>query len=96
LALIKTYATDNLPAILQTFIADYSKVYRSALIFAVNHRLSGFADKSKLNTLILQTFQVNKRQAGGFDTLSTKVTEILSETDPTGSISSISAFQALP
>lgn len=61
---MKTYATDNLPVILQNFIADYSKVYRSALIFAVNQRLAGFADKSKLNTLIQQTFKINKRQAG--------------------------------
>jgi IS605 OrfB family transposase len=61
---MKTYATDNLPVILQNFIADYSKVYRSALIFAVNQRLAGFSDKSKLNTLIQQTFKINKRQAG--------------------------------
>lgn len=61
---MKTYATDNLPVILQNFIADYSKVYRSALLFTVNHRLTGFADKSKLNTLIQQTFKINKRQAG--------------------------------
>lgn len=61
---MKTYATDNLLVILQNFIADYSKVYRSALIFVVNQRLSGFNDKSKLNTLIQQTFKINKRQAG--------------------------------
>ncbi|MEQ8464583.1 hypothetical protein [Coleofasciculus sp. E1-EBD-02] len=61
---MKTYATDNLPVILQNFIADYSKVYRSALIFAVNQRLLRFSDKSKLNTLIQQTFKINKRQAG--------------------------------
>ncbi len=61
---MKTYATDNLPNILQNFIADYSKVYRSALVFAVNQRLAGFSDKSKLNTLIQQTFKINKRQAG--------------------------------
>lgn len=60
---MKTYATDNLPVILQNFIADYSKVYRSALIFVVNQRLAGFSDKSKLNTLIQQTFKINKRQA---------------------------------
>jgi hypothetical protein len=61
---MKTYATDNLPVILQNFIADYSKVYRSGLIFTVNQRLAGFSDKSKLNTLIQQTFKINKRQAG--------------------------------
>ncbi|MGL5061945.1 MAG: hypothetical protein ACRC62_18395 [Microcoleus sp.] len=61
---MKTYVTDAIPFILQDFIADYSKVYRSALIFAVNHRLTGFGDKSKLNTLIQHEFKLNKRQAG--------------------------------
>lgn len=61
---MKTYATDSLPVILQNFIADYSQVYRSALIFTVNQRLAGCNDKSKLNTLIQQTFKINKRQAG--------------------------------
>jgi hypothetical protein len=61
---MKTYATDTIPILLQDFIADYSKVYRSALIFAVNHRLAGFADKAKLNTLIQSEFKINKRQAG--------------------------------
>jgi IS605 OrfB family transposase len=60
---MKTYATDNLPSILQNFITDYSKVYRSALTFTVNHRLAGFSDKSKLNTLIQQTFGINRRHA---------------------------------
>ena len=61
---MKTYATDDLPNVLQNFIADYSQVYRSALVFAVNQRLVGFKDKSKLNTLVQQTFRINKRQAG--------------------------------
>ncbi|MEQ8540374.1 MAG: hypothetical protein RIB93_23330 [Coleofasciculus sp. D1-CHI-01] len=61
---MKTYATDKLPVILQNLIADYSNVYRFALIFTVNQRLKGFSNKSKLNTLIQQTFKINKRQAG--------------------------------
>jgi hypothetical protein len=61
---MKTYVADNLPIILQNFIADYSKVYRAVLIFTVNQRLAGFSDKSKLNTLIQQTFKINKRHAG--------------------------------
>jgi IS605 OrfB family transposase len=61
---MKTYVADNLPIILQNFIADYSKVYRAALMFTVNQRLAGFSDKSKLNTLIQHTFKINKRHAG--------------------------------
>lgn len=61
---MKTYVSDNLPPILRNYIADYSKVYRSALLFAVNERLCGFADKTKLNTAIQRRFQINKRQAG--------------------------------
>ncbi|MEQ8464877.1 hypothetical protein [Coleofasciculus sp. E1-EBD-02] len=61
---MKTYATDQFPVILQNFIADYSEVYRFALIFTVNQRLKGSSNKSKLNTLIQQTFKINKRQAG--------------------------------
>ena len=56
---MKTYATDNLPVILQNFIADYSKVYRSALIFAVNQRLAGFSKHSRsTNVMRVQSLQM--------------------------------------
>jgi len=58
---VKTYVTDNLPVVLQNFIADYSKIYRSALVFAVNHRLAFDTSKSELNTIIQQEFKLNKR-----------------------------------
>lgn len=60
---MKTYVTDNLPVILQNFITDYSKVYRSALVFVVNHRLAQTIPKSDLNTVIQQRFKLNKRHA---------------------------------
>ncbi len=51
---MKTYVADDLPNILQNFIADYSQVYRSALVFAVNQRLTGFSDKSgSVNDLLV-------------------------------------------
>lgn len=61
---MKTYVTDNFPVVMKNFIADYSRIYRDALVFTVNQRLAGFSDKSKLNTLIQAEFGLNKRQSG--------------------------------
>lgn len=60
---MKTYVTDNLNNLLTNYISDYSKVYHRALVFVVNQRLDGFADKSKLNSLVQTQFGLNKRQA---------------------------------
>jgi hypothetical protein len=51
---MKTYTTDALPNRLTAFLRDYSRVYRAVLVDAVNLRLAGERDKSKLNTLLQQ------------------------------------------
>lgn len=60
---MKTYTTDALPNSLTAFLNDYSRVYRSALVNAVNQRLEGERDKSKLNTWLQHTHLINKRHA---------------------------------
>ena len=60
---MKTYTTDALPNRLTAFLRDYSRVYRAVLVDAVNLRLAGERDKSKLNTLLQQAHQINKRHA---------------------------------
>jgi len=60
---MKTYTTDALPNQLTAFLRDYSRVYRAILVDAVNLRLAGERDKSKLNTLLQQAHQINKRHA---------------------------------
>jgi len=59
---MKTYTTDALPNQLTAILRDYSRVYRVVLVDAVNLRLAGERDKSKLNTLLQQAHQINKRQ----------------------------------
>lgn len=60
---MKTYTTDALPHRLTTFLQDYSRVYRAALVEAVNRRLAGETDKTKLNAHLQQAHGINKRQA---------------------------------
>lgn len=60
---MKTYTTDDLPLTLTAFLQDYSRVYRGALVDAVNRRLACVADKAKLNTYLQQQHGVNKRHA---------------------------------
>ncbi len=60
---MKTYVTDKLPVILQNFISDYSKIYRSALVFTVNTRLTSDTSKSDLNTVLQKQFGLMKRHA---------------------------------
>lgn len=60
---MKTYTTDALPNLLTAFLHDYSRVYRVALVDAVNCRLEGEKDKAKLNTFLQQSHGINKRHA---------------------------------
>ncbi len=60
---MKTYVTDELPLILQNFISDYSKIYRSALVFTVNTRLTSDTSKPDLNPVLQKQFGLMKRHA---------------------------------
>jgi IS605 OrfB family transposase len=60
---METYSTDALPNALTAFLQDYSRVYRVALVEAVNLRLAGWKAKAKLNTHLQQTHGINKRHA---------------------------------
>lgn len=61
---LKTYATDDLPLVLQNFIQDYSEIYQKALVDTVNRRLCFACEsKSELNTYLQLEYSINKRQA---------------------------------
>jgi IS605 OrfB family transposase len=60
---VKTYVTDELASNLKHFIQDYSRIYRSALVDAVNRRRDEGIDQAQLNTYVQQTYSLNKRQA---------------------------------
>lgn len=60
---MKAYLTDDFSNSIKAYISDFSKIYREALCFAINQKLSGDIGKSKLNTLSQTTFKINKRYA---------------------------------
>lgn len=59
--IMKVYLTDNFSNQIKAYVNDFSKIYRKALCFSINQKLSSDIGKSQLNTLLQSTFKINKR-----------------------------------